>query len=477
MGYGNVYKWSIADRLVNTLITTGGNIVLARLLTPADFGLLAMVGIFTAVASNLSSCGMSDWLIKERAPSEMDYSTMFVFNSLLGILFGVIFWVTGPMLAEWFKAPPLTDIMKVIGVCFTLQTMTFVQEARLRKRLDTKTMALVRIFASVCAVGTGIALALTGYGYWGLVANRILLSAFLFVFYLTGSRWFPKLQFSMQSFKAMFSYGVNLLLSYVCFQVGKNISASVLGKISASDSGLYSQGQKMEEVPYQIAETSVTMPFFAVVSNESPDRQKDMIIKMGVNIITLNFGIMCLLMVVAYPMFMLLFGDKWIEAVPIFRLLLIFGFLCNIRNYITTVIKLRSASDKIRNLALVEVCLLLLLLWLAFPYGMVAVVLSQIISGLLIIVPYLLILRQVEKGVVRKILVGSLKSMRGVLIAAIGSAMAHYSMGVGSGVFWDCVLTVFFFALAFVGCAFLIDTPLNQNIRRLVVNVLPKLGK
>ncbi|MCF0213758.1 MAG: oligosaccharide flippase family protein, partial [Muribaculaceae bacterium] len=129
----DVYKWTTIDRVVNTLITTGGNIALARLLTPYDFGLLAMVAIFSAIAYNISSCGMSDGIIKKLNPTDRDYSTLFTFNTVSGIIFSVLFIICARPVAEFFSEDKLVGIMWAIGICFIFQVMWYIQETRLRK--------------------------------------------------------------------------------------------------------------------------------------------------------------------------------------------------------------------------------------------------------------------------------------------------------------------------------------------------------
>lgn len=396
---GKVYQWSLFDRVMNTAISMGGYIVLARLLTPADFGLLAMVGVFVGVAYNISSCGVSDWLVRQPEPTELEYSTAFVFNSALGLLFGCAFFFSGPWMANWFNAPPLVEIMQAIGICVTLVSMSFVQETRLRKQLCMKTIAIVRIASTLSSVGLGIYLALAGYGYWGLVSVRIFSLAFTFIYYVIGSRWFPRIQFSLKAFKQMFSYGVNLMLSYVCAQIGMNINASILGKISATDSGLYSQAQKMQESPFAILESSFNWPFFAVLSNEADTaRRKQLVVEMGVNILLLNLSLALFLLMMARPGFLLLFGGKWDGSVPIFQLLIIYGAAMNFKYFLFTILKHHGITSTVRNITFIEVGLQLLLLWWAFSHGPILIALSQVATEILILIPITTIAAKIVPG-------------------------------------------------------------------------------
>lgn len=428
MSNQTVYKWSLIDRVGNTVITFAGNIILARLLTPADFGLLAMVGIFTALAYNISSCGMSDGLIRKLQPTAEDYSTVFVFNTALGVLFGMLFIALAKPLAAFFGQPALVDIMWVIGICFVCQTMYFVQETRLRKQLEMKKIAIVKISATLCAVGAGIWLALAGASYWGLVMSRIVVSVFILIFYIIVSRWFPKIRFNKESFKEMFGFGINLMLAYVCTQLGRNINSFVLGKYSPALSGIYSQAQKMEEVPYGITETSLTSPFFAVVSNEAETGRRRMLTAdMLQFVVMVNVSLGLLLLLLSAPGFNLLFGEKWDEAIPVFRLLLLFGTVVSLRQFFVTVMKTHGLTRQIRNLTVGETVLQLLLLALAFRHGVMMIALTQVGAAIIITCPYLhYYIRHEHSGM--KAILGSVLPILAAPLSAFAITAAGYMM-------------------------------------------------
>lgn len=375
----NVYIWSTIYKVGITVLTFGANIVLARLLTPHDFGLLAMVGIFTAIAGNISNCGLSDGLIRKEHPTSKDYSTVFTFNATFGLIFAVCAILGAYPLARFFAQPELVGIMWAIGICFFFQTLSFTQETRMRKELEMKKFAIVQISATACAVALGIWLAATGYGYWGLVSCRVFLSFFIFVFYLIIARWIPKIGFYKDSFKEMFAYGIHLMLAFIANQVGRNINTFVLGKYSPAQSGIFSQGQKMEEVPFSITEVVFNWPFFAVLSNELDwEKRRQLCHSMFKRILLLNISAGSILMLLSYPGFLMLYGIKWIGAVPIFRILLVYGIFTAMKYYFQTVLKVADRTATIRNLTFGEVAVQLGLLAWAFPHGIQMIAWSQV---------------------------------------------------------------------------------------------------
>lgn len=380
-----VYKWSFIDRISVALINFGVNIVLARMLTTDDYGLLAMITIFIAIASDLSSCGLSDGLIHKLRPTERDYSTVFVFNAGVGLFFGLLFYFTAPLTARFFGHEELVGIMRVLGVCFFFQSMSYVQETRMRKQLRMKEMCIVRVGATITVSVLAIIAAVLGYGYKALICTQILLSFFYFLYYTLASRWFPKIDFSVKAFKEFFSYGVHLMLAYFATVVGKNVNTFVLGKYypSPAASGIYYQGAKLAGVPFGVTESSLNFPFFAVASNEEDcDKQRNLIYNMLKTFIGINGTLMLLMLVIAGPCIELLYGDKWLGAIPVFRILAVAEFLFCLKSFFQTICKVHAQTLFVRNMGFAEVAIQLLLLLIFYRYGIIWIAWTQV-SGVL----------------------------------------------------------------------------------------------
>ncbi len=379
--------WSALDRIVVAAIGLGGNIIFANLLSTTDFGLLAMVAIFSALAYNLSSCGLSDGLIRKENPTERDYSTVMVFNGAFGLFFCLLFVLLAHPLSKFFSQPALVNILTCIGVCFFFQTLTFVQEARLRKELKMKQLAIIHILSSSTALILGLYLALNGYGYWALVSTQVFLSFFIFFYTVLIVRWMPRVAFYKDSFNALFGYGFNLMLSYILASVGKNVSNFALGRVSANSAGLFSQAQKMEEVPFTFMESTFSNSFFPILSNEpDPEKKKDLCCSMISLMSLLNVGMALILILVAGPAFNVLFGHKWDASIPVFRILAIYGTMYSLKQFFQAILKAYGHARTIRNITILEVVLQLILLVVALPFGLIAVAWSQT-AVILIIVP------------------------------------------------------------------------------------------
>lgn len=439
-------------------MTFGGNLLLARLLSPDDFGLLSMVAIFSALAANISGCGMSDGLINKKDPTKEDYSTVFTFNVTMGLLFACLFITGSGLIAEYFGYYQLRGIMIAIGICFFFQSLCMVQETRMRKELDFKKMAVVRLSATASSLVLAIILVLNGYSYWGLVSMQVFLSFFLCVYYMLASRWIPRLGFYRESFKEMFGYGVHLMLAYVCYQTARNINTAVLGKYSiASASGAYGQAQKVEEVPFSLTEAILNWPFFAVLSSaQSHAERRRLTGEMHSVIIFVNTVIASCLFVVSSFAFNALYGSKWDAAIPIFRILLLFGLATSVKMFYQTVFKAHSKTRLIRNLTIAEVAFQLLMLLFFYKSSTEVIALTQTIPAvalLLVYIPLYIKLEQISVATYFK------ESFLSVFIPAgvvIGTVLVSFSWidGLNS---WIAMLSVgtIFSVLLITACEWL----------------------
>lgn len=469
----SVYKWSTIDRVCNTVITFGGNIVLARILSPDDFGLLAMVAIFTAIAYNISSCGLSDGIIKKLHPTAEDYSTVFTFNALAGLVFCALFIISAQPMARFFNQPELVGIMWAIGICFVFQVLWFVQETKLRKNLEMKKIAMVHIGASASAVGLGIALALMGYGYWGLVSCRIFLSVFQFFYYIIATRWIPRLGFYRRSFNEMFGFGVNLMLAYIVNQVSRNVNTFVLGRISPTDSGIFSQAQKMEEVPYNMIDNIINSSFFAIISNEGDrDRRRELSTQMlgWMTTITVTVGLMLTLL--AGPGFHLLFGEKWDGAVPVFRVLIFFGIGSAIKYYFQAVMKSYGESSAILRLTIAEITLQLSLLAVAYSHGMLWIAWTQVAGVVTVLTFYAVRYCRIEQISFWTMTRFAVKGLGVPLVAFAITAAGYWFWNDAIPSFLSCLLTLSSFVIAAIVLWELFPTEVYRRYRAIVLSRL-----
>ena len=215
--------WSFLDNIAGQGITFLVGLVLARILSPAEFGILGMITIFIAISNSIIDSGFSNALIRKTDAKEIDYNTVFFFNLALSTLLYTILFIASPAISRFFKEPQLVEITRVMGLLLFINALAIIQRTLLVKRVDFKTQTKVSIIASAGSAFVGIGMALMGYGVWSLVGQQLsrqfLNTLFLWVF----NTWRPVLEFSIQSFKELFGFGSKLLLSGLLNTLYNNI--------------------------------------------------------------------------------------------------------------------------------------------------------------------------------------------------------------------------------------------------------------
>lgn len=240
--------WSAVQRFGTMIISFVSNIVLARLLTPDDFGCIGLLAIFIVVANVFVNGGFAAALIQKPNPSKEDYSTVFIWNILVSMLFYLGLYLAAPYIAVFYSIPLLSAVLKVQGIILIINALSVIHLSVLRKNLQFKEMSIIQIIAISISVATAIVLALKGWGVWALVAQQLLNSAITIYFIMVCCSWKPELFFSWRSFRQLFDYGAFLLLSDILNSICDNIQGLVIGRrFTAGDMGYYSQAKNWKK--------------------------------------------------------------------------------------------------------------------------------------------------------------------------------------------------------------------------------------
>lgn len=327
--------WSFIQKFGVMSITFISNLVLARLLTPDDYGCIGMLMIFILIANTFIDGGFGSALIQKKKPTQEDYSTIFYWNLILSISLYVLLYFTSPAIASFYKLPLLSSVLKVQGLVLILNSLSIVQQNKLRKQLLFKKLAIVNITSAIFSLSITIYLAYLGWGVWALVAQQILLSFFNAILYWIVGNWKPSFVFSRQSFKELFNFGGFILLSNLINTLGNNIQGLLIGKFFNSYTmGLYSQARKLEEVASTSLSSIIDQVSFPIFSEIQNDKYKlvEAIKKIITTIAYLSFPIIFLLIAAAKPLFIILYSEIWVDSVPYFQLLCIAGLAISLQN-------------------------------------------------------------------------------------------------------------------------------------------------
>lgn len=320
--------WTAVQKYSGMLISFISGIILARLLTPYDYGCIGMLTIFMTLAESFIEGGFGSALIQKKNPTQTDYSTVFFWNLCMAFVLYAILYVSAPIIARFYHIPILSSVLRVQGIVLLIYAFNIVQRNQLKKRLDFKILSIVTMINSAISLAVTILLAYNGFGVWALVAQNLISSAIpalVFWFYI---KWRPSFTFSCQSFRKLFSFGFYMFLTHLVNNFSGQIQGLLIGKIySPSTLGYYSKAYSTERLASKTISqvmTQVTYPLYAAVQDD-----KTMIIRMIKRMTSviayITFPMLFILLLVAKPLFVFLYSERWVASIPYFQILCIAG--------------------------------------------------------------------------------------------------------------------------------------------------------
>ena len=380
--------------LANLFMARGSSIIfilfLARLLAPEAFGLVAMVAVLFELSNAFINSGFGAALIRAKTVSRLDLNTVFYTNLLLSGAAYIALYFSAPFIAGFYDQPELASLVKVMGLVVFINAAKLVQTAVLSREMDFKSQMKANTLGVVVSGCMAVFAAWSGWGVWSLVV-QMLTSALVSAFVLWSvSQWRPALQFSSESFIRLFSFGKNLLLEGILIVLLRNSYLLVIGKFfSAEVTGLYFFAKKINDlISMQLTEAvkQATFPALSTLQNEnSVLREKyRQILQLTMFLIA---PIMALLAALAPVMFDLLFDDRWAKAVIYLQLLCVVGCLYPLHSLNVNLLNVKGRSDLVLKVGFVKKATNLVLLFLAIPYGVIGIVLSQVIGSVLALAP------------------------------------------------------------------------------------------
>lgn len=334
--------WSLIQRFGVMFVTFIANMILARILSPDDFGMIGMLLIFLSVANTFVDGGFASALIQKKNPTHQEYSTIFYWNLIISLFFILLLYVSAPSIAGFYRIPLLSEILRVQGWVLLINAFSIVQQNILVKRMQFKKLALINLVANIISVAVAIKLAYSGYGVWSLVYKN-LLSAFLIACICwISSKWKPSWIFDLKAFRSLGGFGIMVLFSNLVETIYTEFQGLIIGRAySARDLGFYTQAKRLEEVPTLGITSAINQVSFPLYSQLQDDYAalKNMLRKNIRFLSFINIPIYCILILIAQPLIVLLFSDKWLESVPYFKILCFAGMIYPMTSLNTNIIK------------------------------------------------------------------------------------------------------------------------------------------
>lgn len=347
--------WTTIDRLGALSIQFLVTMVLARVLSPSDFGLVGMLSLFMAIGSLLVESGFSHSLIQKENISNDDYSTVFTLNICIGLVLYGIFFLSAPCIASFFGEPQLRDLSRVVFLMFPINSLYVVHLAKLTRELRFRIIARISILSALVSGTTGICIVWAGYGIWALVFQQLSLYMSRMVLYWIATRWKPSTFFSWSSFHSLWRFGMNLLYTGLITTTFDNIYVFLVGKFfSLRTTGFFNQAWQLGTMLPSLITGVVSKAMFPIFCQVHQDKLKETVRQTLTMNLFISIPVMFAVLVIASNMFTVFYSEKWLPSVPLFQILCIYGAFMPIRVVNTDAIKSQGNSKLYLHLEMLQ---------------------------------------------------------------------------------------------------------------------------
>ncbi len=376
--------WSSIDRFTTQGISFVFSMLIARLLLPSDYGVIGMLAIFMAVANCFVDSGFGSALVRKNDRTETDFCTVFYFNIAVAcICYALLFWAS-PYIARFYNLPLLESVTKVWGLNLIISSFAGIQNAQLTIAINFKSRAKISVITTLFTGVVGLWLAYRGYGVWALVFQTLSSNILRTILLWIVVRWMPRLIFSWQSFKELFSFGSKLLASSLLATIYENIYPIVIGKIfSASSLGVYSRADHLAQFPSSNITgvlQSVTFPVLSTIQDD--DARLTSVYRRFLCLSAfVIFPLMVGLSAVADPFIRLVLTDKWEGAIYLLQILCFSLMWYPIHAINLNLLQVKGRSDYFLKLEVIKKILGVAILCVSIPLGLVAMCYGRVFSS------------------------------------------------------------------------------------------------
>lgn len=368
--------WSTAEKVCSMLLQMVVSIIVARLLAPEDFGVMAILTFFTAVALVVVDSGFSQTLLRKKAPSGDDYKSVFVFNLAVSVALYLVSVAISPLLANYYNLPIITRIAPALFLLLPLNALGIIQNTRLSREFRFGVLSRINFTASLVAGGVAVAVALCGGGAWALVAQRLAQMATRTILLWWRGDWRGEGRFSRTAIGEMAPFSFRLMSTDIISALYNNVAQLFIGKVYSTNTlGFFNQAQKVKDLTVQSAVQSVQTVTYPALAKIKDDAEK--FAESFRKVLLINIFIMAPVAVgmsaVAEPLFRVLLGEKWLATVPYFEVIALSGIFYPLAMVAYNVLKVHSNGAIIFRLELLKKGIMTVVLALTIPHSTMAI--------------------------------------------------------------------------------------------------------
>lgn len=382
--------WSFIDNMASSGIAFLVGLVLARLLTPAEYGIMAMIAIFIAVSNSIIDSGFSNALIRKVHINRVDYNTVFLFNLVIAVILYILLFFLSSSISAFFKEPILVEVIRVIGLVLIINALSIIPRTIYVKKMDFKVQTKVSLIASILSGIIGISMAFAGWGVWSLVGQQLsrqILNTFYLWYYC---KWRPKWEFSVNSFKELFGFGSKLLLSGLIDTIYKNVYYIIIGRFySSTQLGQYTRAEQFNSIFSSNLTSIVQRVSYPVLSSiqDEPERLREAYRKIIKSTMLITFACMLGLAAISKSLIIILIGDKWLPAVSFLQIVCFSGMLYPLHAINLNMLQVKGRSDLFLRLEIIKktiaIAPIIVGVFWGIEYMLIGGVLTSIIAYLL----------------------------------------------------------------------------------------------
>lgn len=340
--------WSAADAFLGQGVTFLVGIILARMLTPAEYGLIGIVLIFTIILSGVVDSGFSNALIRKKDTTDDDYNTMFITNMAISLVMFLLLYLTAPFIAQFFGREELVDLCRVMGLILIIQALSITQTTILTKQIDFKTKTKASLISAIASGVVGVGMAYADFGVWALVGQQISKSAFYTIMLWILVRWWPKLSFNKDSFHYMWSFGWKLMVSGLLNNIWNQLYQVVVGKFYSADTlGQYTRSKEYAGIFSQNFTLIIQRVSYPALAEVQDDTIKMVQAYRKVIKVSMFITIVCMILLgaISEPLIYCLIGPQWGEAASYLPLICLSMVLYPLHSVNLNMLQIQGRSD------------------------------------------------------------------------------------------------------------------------------------
>lgn len=379
------FAWSLADKLINQLGYLIVTIYLARLIGPESFGLIGMLTIFMLLAESVISNGFSAALVqRSNQVTPEDESTVFYINMAWGVAMYILLYFSAPFIAQFYKAPQLIDISRLLFVVIIINSLVVVVRAKLTINIDFKSQTIASTIATLLSGVVGIYLAQLGYDYWAFVWMLVVKSALNALLIWLLCRWLPQFIFSVESFRRLFKFGSNLMIAGFVATFVNNLYIALIGRyFNATQVGYFTQANNLSNNLYLVLSSTLQGVTYPILTSVKEDRER--LVSIYKKLISLTMLVSLPLLIglaaVSHEVVLLFLGEEWLPVAPVLSILCFARAITPISAINLGILNAIGRSDLFLKVDLSKLPMTLAALIISVPYGVEAVAWSMVATS------------------------------------------------------------------------------------------------